>query len=422
MKLFKNKVGRPSKDILKKRRIFISSVVIFLLLIVVSGLFLFKSKNSNLKGEVVTGLTLECPTSVNAGVVFQCKTNSTKAKVRVSKKGLNEHYLKLLEKSNGRFSTPKKVINLKYDRGGFGKIVIEQDGFAPVTKHVQINKETVIKNIELHENSVSFKVVPGWNYGEKDVIDSASLYKCINNVCKIDGKLTKAKYVGRIIKGYKELASDNKNKENTQFYNFKIKDDYRRAGLFFIAVKVKNSKRASNKKLVYTKAFYKAYTATKRGGLMYSPTETVVRYGGANSANGGQPHDYPFSCGTEIYSPVKGTITYEIVTKNGRVASYGAFATIRFSGFGSNNDYGYIKFAHLSKFADIKLYSNEKNKTYPSSCSSGNCSTSTILTREVQRGEYIGDVGTSGNSTGCHLHTEVWINGSRRNPNTYFAN
>ena len=155
---------------------------------------------------------------------------------------------------------------------------------------------------------------------------------------------------------------------------------------------------------------------------MYSITEPVGRYGGSNSANGGQPHDYPFSCGTEIYSPVKGTITYEIVNRNGRVASYGAVATIRFSGFGSDNDYGYIKLAHLSYFNEIELYNNEKNSTYPSSCKNGGCSTSTILTRNVQRGEYIGKAGTSGNSTGCHLHTEVWINGSRRNPNRYFSN
>ena len=421
MKMFKNKVGRPSNAVLKKRRIFIIVIVVTLLLALTTGIFLFKSNIGSLKGAATSGLVLNCPTSVNAGVVFQCTTNSTKATVRVSKKGLNAHYLELLKKNNGRFKTYKKVINLRYDSGGFGKIVLEQDGFAPVVKHVQINKKTVIKNIKLSGNGVSFKIVPGWNLGVKDKIDSVSLYKCINNVCKVDGKLTKAKYVGRIIKGYKELVRDSRDRENTQIYNLNINDNNSRAGLFFISVKV-NNKRPSNARVINTKAFYKAYTATKRGGLMYSPSSQIASYHNADSKNSGFPHDAYLSCGTKLYSPVKGTITYEIVTKNGSVASYGAVATIRFSGFGSNNDSGYVKFAHLSKFADIKLYSNEKNKTYPSSCSSGGCSTSTILTREVQRGEYIGDVGTSGNSTGCHLHTEVWINGSRRNPNTYFAN
>lgn len=422
MKLFKNKVGRPSNAIIKKRKIFIAIIVVVLLLILTTGIFIFKSKTSNLKGAVSNGLTLNCPTYVNAGVVFQCTTNSTKATVRVSKKGLNSHYLELLNKNNGRFRTPKKVINLRYDRGGFGKIVIEQTGFAPVTKYVQINKKTLIKNIKLSESSVSFKVVPGWNYGEKDKIDSVSLYKCINNVCKVNGKLTKAKYVGRIIKGYKELASDNTNKENTQIYNLKINDKNSRAGMFFISVKVVNNKRVSNDRVVNTKAFYKAYTATKRGGLMYSPSSQIASYHSADSKNGGFPHDASLSCGTMLYSPVKGKISYEVVTNGGRVASYGAVATIRFSNFGSNKDVGYVKFAHLSSFSDIKLSSNEKISTYPSSCRNGGCSTKTIITRDIQRGEYIGDVGTSGNSTGCHLHAEVWINGSRRNPNTYFSN
>ncbi|HET7476459.1 MAG TPA: M23 family metallopeptidase [Dermatophilaceae bacterium] len=38
----------------------------------------------------------------------------------------------------------------------------------------------------------------------------------------------------------------------------------------------------------------------------------------------------------------------------------------------------------------------------------------------VSRGEVIGYVGTTGYSTGCHLHLMVWIDGGMRNPMTWF--
>ncbi|HLT59993.1 MAG TPA: M23 family metallopeptidase, partial [Microlunatus sp.] len=38
----------------------------------------------------------------------------------------------------------------------------------------------------------------------------------------------------------------------------------------------------------------------------------------------------------------------------------------------------------------------------------------------VRKGEVIGYVGTTGYSTGCHLHLMVWINGDLRNPMSWF--
>jgi len=40
--------------------------------------------------------------------------------------------------------------------------------------------------------------------------------------------------------------------------------------------------------------------------------------------------------------------------------------------------------------------------------------------QHVQEGQVIGYVGTTGFSTGCHLHLMVWINGRLRNPMTWF--
>ena len=41
--------------------------------------------------------------------------------------------------------------------------------------------------------------------------------------------------------------------------------------------------------------------------------------------------------------------------------------------------------------------------------------------QQVRQGEVIGFVGNTGNSTGNHLHFEVWENGKRKNAMSYFV-
>ena len=112
----------------------------------------YKPVTKRVEIKLKDGLKLNCPESVLVGEKFTCKTNSTKAVARVSTGGLSNHYLDLLKKSNGSFKTPKKEINLLYTKVGYAKIVLEQQGFNPITKHVEIINGRV--NIKYSDNVV----------------------------------------------------------------------------------------------------------------------------------------------------------------------------------------------------------------------------------------------------------------------------
>ena len=90
--------------------------------------------------------------------------------------------------------------------------------------------------------------------------------------------------------------------------------------------------------------------------------------------------------GTPIYAPARGRVTFV-----GRDGSYGLTVKI---------DHGSgmaTRYAHMNK-ATVKA------------------------NQVVTRGEMIGHVGTTGRSTGPHLHYEVRLNGVPANPNRYIIN
>lgn len=103
-------------------------------------------------------------------------------------------------------------------------------------------------------------------------------------------------------------------------------------------------------------------------------------------------HVRKFHAGMDFTSPT-GTPVY--ATGNGKVT----FAKWK-TGYGNcieiSHGYGYVtRYAHLSKI-NVKL-----NQT-------------------VSRGEVIGKVGSTGKSTGPHLHYEVLVNGKNQNPVNYY--
>lgn len=64
----------------------------------------------------------------------------------------------------------------------------------------------------------------------------------------------------------------------------------------------------------------------------------------------------------------------------------------------------------------IKVRHNDTYETLYAHCSS----ICVVAGQEVKQGEVIGYVGTTGNSTGNHLHFEVWQNGQRTDALSFF--
>ena len=65
----------------------------------------------------------------------------------------------------------------------------------------------------------------------------------------------------------------------------------------------------------------------------------------------------------------------------------------------------------------IKVRHNDTYETLYAHCSS----ICVVAGQEVKQGEVIGYVGTTGNSTGNHLHFEVWQNGQRTDALSFFG-
>ena len=147
-------------------------------------------------------------------------------------------------------------------------------------------------------------------------------------------------------------------------------------------------------------------------GQFFAPIQdSSLKMYGKNSTNDYKYHDLGASCGTAVYSPVDGTATFKTITRNGKLASYGNEIEIT-----TTDGYKFI-LSHLKSFVGYNVKYGT-GSTYPSSCGSGGCDTYTYGTRAVKQGEKIGLSGTSGNSTGCHLHIEIWKGNSRLEPST----
>lgn len=113
---------------------------------------------------------------------------------------------------------------------------------------------------------------------------------------------------------------------------------------------------------------------------------------------------------TPVYAVADGTVTFRQATTDGYLTSYGNY--IRFTS--ADGIYTAV-YAHLDSFNDVNL-------VIPSSQTqqkSGSKLTYNLETRSVKKGDVLGYIGSTGNSSGPHLHFELYKSGIRIDPTDY---
>ncbi len=157
---------------------------------------------------------------------------------------------------------------------------------------------------------------------------------------------------------------------------------------------------------------------------LVSPVPSGCKFTKTSNDNGWKGHhdiNINVSKNTPVYAIASGTVTlyqrYVTVGGTKSLVSYGNFAELKC-------DNGYTaKYCHLDRFngvSQIVPSSSSQRLSQSDAQKQGTVKTDPIKTYRVNAGDIIGYIGTTGNSTGVHLHFELYKNGSRVDPVSVF--
>ena len=183
-------------------------------------------------------------------------------------------------------------------------------------------------------------------------------------------------------------------------------------------------KNSSNKeKLAYIEKYSTSLvelvdTETVVSKLYVKPVVKTVRYASTGYANTSQTINTgrKVSIGINLIKPISGTITsrfgnrgrgthtgLDIATSKGTPIKSAASGTVTYSGY--KGSYGNL----------VIITHTDGTQTYYAHCNTLNVTAG----QSVSQGQTIATVGSTGNSTGPHLHLEIRVNGVAQNPQNY---
>lgn len=177
------------------------------------------------------------------------------------------------------------------------------------------------------------------------------------------------------------------------------------------------------------KADYQRYCEVKKNSTkLYNPVPSGCYFNKKTNDNGWYGyHDINInvSKSTPVYAITSGTVTYKqsyaIIGGKKYLVSYGNHIE-----FKSDDGVYRVIYAHLNSFkgANQQISSSMTKQMSFTTARNNGYSTGTLYCGSnirVSAGQVLGYIGTTGNSSGNHLHIEVYKNGTRVDPTTVFS-
>lgn len=266
---------------------------------------------------------------------------------------------------------------------------LETQGYYIVSSELNLetmNKHTVVKKSEINEESIKEKVIENLDV---QIFTTKLTIKDDDRIYYFKTEAECNSFVNELNKYIKQEYQIESSIEKSSIITSKNILEEKKADVISqkaaIDAKAKAAALAAQQKKYKTTS--RSGTTTRqsnyKGGAPLASYVYISSYYGARNGRQHTGVDFAAAAGTHIYAWKSGTVTFA-----GWSGSYGNFIIV------DHGDGTVSRYAHCSGYAVSKGQS-------------------------VTKGQTIGYVGTTGNSTGNHLHFEIQVNGSFVNPLNY---